>query len=100
MCLVFTDGRDHTKCCQNRGVQPLCLGLCAHTKKGALESKYLVCVPDTPQAVTCFNEGIGKFTYTFVACCFTIYTAGVVSCVPSFMLHYSPSLLMVDLEFP
>ncbi|BFZ03005.1 hypothetical protein BsWGS_06044 [Bradybaena similaris] len=52
------DGRDHTQCCQNRGVRPVCLDLCAHTKKGPLESKYIVCVPDTPQAVTCFNEGI------------------------------------------
>nr|AXI69347.1 Ig-like and fibronectin type-III domain-containing protein [Cepaea nemoralis] len=52
------DGRDHTECCRSRGVRSECVNLCAHTKTGPLESKYHVCVEDTPQAITCFNEGI------------------------------------------
>ncbi|KAL8590145.1 hypothetical protein ACOMHN_010340 [Nucella lapillus] len=52
------DGRDHTSCCRQRGVQELCYDLCSHTTPGALDLKYLACLNDTASIVQCYREGL------------------------------------------
>ncbi|KAL8566580.1 hypothetical protein ACOMHN_054802 [Nucella lapillus] len=52
------DGRDHTPCCIQRGVQELCHGMCVLNSLGFLNPKYLACLNETADIVECFSEGI------------------------------------------
>ena len=54
------DGRDHTPCCRQRGVQEICYGLCVHNSPGPLDPAYLACMQDTAKVVMCYQEGLGK----------------------------------------
>lgn len=49
-----SDGRDHTQCCSERGVNPNCYQLC----RGSFDGADTLCALEAPKIALCFKEGI------------------------------------------